>query len=209
MKEANWKKQSERNREKEAVKGTGWCRLMAVAVLRYTRCKAAAIRSTGSNARSRTDFSLHNSQSQWKNSRCFWHAEHAEHVQQWKTQVMSHLNHSVLRGWAETLNIFECCSHFSDPLHLLASPSHWATGCHCYEEVLLQSVPSITGNRLHTVKESMKSSQDPAFVWEVPRERQGTSHRSHLLYVFQYSLLNKWKVFQDLYSFYMSPSSVQ
>ena len=59
MKEANWKKQSERNREKKAVKGTGWCRLMAVAVLRYTRCKAAAIRSTGSNARSRTDFSLH------------------------------------------------------------------------------------------------------------------------------------------------------
>lgn len=107
---------------------------------------------------------------------------------------MSHLNHSVLRGWAETLNIFECCSHFSDPLHLLASPSHWATGCHCYEEVLLQSVPSITGNRLNTVTESMKSSQDPAFVWEVPPERQGTSHGSHLLYVFQYSLLNKWKV---------------
>ncbi len=31
-----------------------------------TRCNAAASRSTGGNARSRTDFSLHNSQSQWK-----------------------------------------------------------------------------------------------------------------------------------------------
>ena len=49
---------------------------------------------------------------------------------------------------------------FEYPLHLdLASPSHWATGCHCYEEVLLQSVPSIgqTGKRLNTVTESMES----------------------------------------------------